>query len=151
MGEITGRQVLGITVGAFAVIIGVNVFMAWEAVSTFPGLEVQNSYVASQQFEAAREAQDALGWTLVEAYEPGRGLTLRFTDAAGQPVQVEGLEVLVGRTTSAAEDQWPAFAHEAGTYVAGIGLGPGKWMLHVTASAADGTRFQQRLDLYVKG
>lgn len=151
MGEITGRHVLGITVGAFAVIIGVNVLMAWKAVSTFPGLEVQNSYVASQKFEAAREAQEALGWTLDETYEPGRGLVLRFTDAEGRPVTVEGLEVLVGRTTSAAEDHRPAFVREAGAYVAAIDLAPGKWMLHVTAAAADGTPFQQRLDLYVKG
>lgn len=151
MSELTGRHVLGITVGAFAVIIGVNVLMAWKAVSTFPGLEVQNSYVASQQFEAARQAQEALGWSLTETYEAGRGLELRFTDAAGQPVQVEGLEVLVGRTTSAAADQRPAFLREAGAYVAEIDLAPGKWMLHVSAAAADGTRFQQRLDLYVKG
>lgn len=64
MAEITGRQVFGFTVGAFAIIIAVNVYMAYSAVSTFPGVEVPNSYVASQNFEAARDAQDALGWTL---------------------------------------------------------------------------------------
>ena len=40
MAEITGRQVFLVTAGAFAVIITVNVVMAWQAVSTFPGLEV---------------------------------------------------------------------------------------------------------------
>ena len=46
--ELTGGKVLAITVSAFAIIIGVNVLLAFKAVSTFPGLEVENSYVASQ-------------------------------------------------------------------------------------------------------
>ena len=49
---LTGRKVLLIAVVAFGVIIGVNVLMAVKAISTFPGLEVQNSYVASQVFDA---------------------------------------------------------------------------------------------------
>ena len=49
---LTGRKVFFITAGAFAVIIGVNVTMAVLAVGTFPGLEVKNSYVASQSFDA---------------------------------------------------------------------------------------------------
>jgi nitrogen fixation protein FixH len=56
MAEITGRHVLAITVGAFGLIIAVNVVMAWKAISTFPGLEVENSYVASQEFDR-REAR----------------------------------------------------------------------------------------------
>ncbi|MDZ4134978.1 MAG: FixH family protein, partial [Paracoccaceae bacterium] len=44
MAELTGRKVLVITVSAFAVIIGVNLLLAYKAVSTFPGLEVKNSY-----------------------------------------------------------------------------------------------------------
>ena len=152
MAEITGRQVFGFTVGAFAIIIAVNVYMAYSAVSTFPGVEVPNSYVASQNFEAARDAQDALGWTLTQDYRPGTGLRLTFTDAQGAPVQVNDLSVLVGRTTSTAQDQRPSFAREAGgAYTAPLTLAPGKWMLHVVAKAADGTAFKQRLDLFVKG
>jgi nitrogen fixation protein FixH len=151
MAEITGRQVFLVTAGAFAVIIAVNVVMAWQAVSTFPGLEVKNSYVASQEFEAARDAQDALGWTLQPEYVAGEGLFLTFTDQAGLPVQVNGLEVLVGRTTSSTEDQRPEFVREAGRLVAPLDLAPGKWMLQVKAQAEDGTRFQQRIDLFVKG
>lgn len=151
MGEITGRQVFAVTAGAFAIIIAVNVVMAYKAVSTFPGLEVQNSYVASQQFDVNRTAQDALGWTLIEDYRSSEGLTLTFTDAAGLPVQVEGLEVLLGRPTSAADDQTPDFVREGGVYLARIELEPGKWMLHVKARSEDGTLFQQRLDLTVRG
>ena len=49
--ELTGRYVLVITLCGFARSLRVNVFMAVMAVGTFPGLEVKNSYVASQSFD----------------------------------------------------------------------------------------------------
>lgn len=152
MGELTGRKVLAITVSAFAVIIGVNVAMAWKAISTFPGLEVQNSYVASQVFDAERKAQEALGWVLIPEYSAEEGaLRLTFTDEGGLPVLVDDLSVLVGRTTSSRDDKRPDFVREAGVFSTPLALGPGKWMLHVKARATDGTAFQQRIDLFVKG
>ena len=45
--ELTGQKVLAITATGFAIIIGVNITMAYSALSTFPGLVVKNSYVAS--------------------------------------------------------------------------------------------------------
>ena len=54
---------------AFGVIIGVNVVMATKAIGTFPGLEVKNSYVASQSFDKRRDAQEALGWDVGVAHE----------------------------------------------------------------------------------
>ena len=152
MGELTGKHVLGITVGAFTVIIAVNVLMAFKAVSTFPGLEVANSYVASQTWDAEMAAQKALGWQLAEEYDLKTGeLRLTFTDATGAPVQLAGLSVLVGRPTEAKDDQKPDFVRVAGVYVARAALAPGKWMLHVEALAADGTPYRQRIDLLVEG
>ena len=72
-------------------------------------------------------------------------------DAEGLPVQLAALEVLVGRTTESSNDSTPQFARVAGVYVASADLGPGKWMMHVTAHAPDGTLFRQRIDLFVKG
>ena len=62
MTEIKGWHVATGFVLAFSIIIGVNLTLAVNAVRTFPGLEVKNSYVASQHFEADRAAQNALGW-----------------------------------------------------------------------------------------
>ena len=67
----TGRQVLGWFVGGFGIIISVNVYMATQAVRTFPGMEVANSYVASQSFDRDREAQLRLGWTVTPRVEAG--------------------------------------------------------------------------------
>lgn len=150
MREITGRHVLAITVGAFGVIIGVNLVLAWKAVATFPGVEVKNSYVASQVFDRERIAQEALGWTLAPLYRDGV-LSLSFTDAGGLPAEVAELAVLVGRATSSRDDQWPRFVKTGDRFVAPLDLAPGKWILRVEAQAPDGTRFRQRLDLVVPG
>lgn len=149
MGEITGRQVFAVTAGAFGIIIAVNLTMAYKAISTFPGLEVQNGYIASQTFDVERRAQQALGWTLTPAYRAGT-LSLDFRDAQGLPAVVPELSVLVGRTTASQDDQTPVFRREGGLFVTDITLPRGKWMLKVEARAADGTLFRQRLDLNVR-
>ena len=81
-GKLTGRHVAAIFCICFAVIIAVNVALAVSAVRTFPGLEVKNSYVASQSFDADRSAQEALGWS-VAADVKDDILTLRIDDAYG--------------------------------------------------------------------
>lgn len=149
MAELKGRHVLAICVGAFGVIIAVNVFMAVQAVRTFPGLEVANGYVASQSFDADRKAQEALGWTVTPDYAGGR-LTVKVTDAEGLPAAVRSLDVLVGRTTESKDDVMPVFTRVAGVWQADVALGRGKWMLKVEAEAPDGTKFRQRLDLFVQ-
>ncbi len=60
----TGRHMLLTTCGFFAVVVSVNVTMAYLANSTWSGLVVENSYVASQQFNektAAIKAMTASG------------------------------------------------------------------------------------------
>ena len=150
MTELTGKHVLAITVGAFAVIIGVNALLAYKAISTFPGLEVQNTYVASQSFDARKAAQEALGWTMTPDYADGR-MQLTFLDRDGRPVNMQNLQVLVGRTTEAKDDVWPAFMPLGDAYAADVVLGKGKWMIKVTASSADGTLFEQRSEHFVRG
>lgn len=150
MAELTGRRVLVITVSAFAVVIGVNLTLAYYAVTTFPGLEVRNSYVASQTFDADRAAQLAMGWTLITDYTPGE-LRLTFRDAAGLPAPVLDLTVLVGRATEARDDTRPAFRQEGGAFIAPLDLPAGKWMMQIEAFAPDGTAFRQRIDLMVRG
>ncbi|MGX7953508.1 FixH family protein [Tsuneonella sp. HG249] len=62
----TGWHMTAIMVAFFAVVIAVNLTMARFAITTFGGVTVENSYVASQKFnrwldEAA--AEKALGWS----------------------------------------------------------------------------------------
>ena len=83
-------------------------------------------------------------------HENGR-VRLAITDAAGRPVEAASMQVLIGRPTSARDDVTPAFAFVGGIYEAPVDLAPGLWMLKLKAVAQDGTLFEQRFDLRVKG
>lgn len=148
--KLTGWHVLAIAVGAFGIIIAVNVFMAFKAVSTFPGLETRNSYVSSQSFNGDRAAQEALGWTVTPTMS-GETLMLMITGADGLPVTVKEIGGILGRATHVDDDQKPAFRRTmSGAYVAEVGaLDYGKWELRLTATAKDGTAFRQLIELYI--
>lgn len=147
--QITGRHVLAGFVAAFGVIITVNLVLAYNAVRTFPGLEVKNSYVASQEFDARRAAQEALGWR-VDASHEGTTLTLAITDASGAPVEVAMLDAVLGRATSVRDDVTPDFTFDGQAYTAPVTLGAGNWNIRMEAEADDGTEFRQRVVLIKK-
>jgi len=144
--ELTGRMVLAITVTAFGIIIAVNVVMAWFAVETFPGLEVRNSYVASQGFNQRLAEQRRLGWQ-TEAEMRGGTLTVRITGADGAPAQVAAISGILGRPTTEREDISPEFSYLDGAFVAPVEVDYGNWDLRLTATATDGTEFTQRIEL----
>jgi nitrogen fixation protein FixH len=146
--EITGRKALFGFIAAFSVIVAVNVTLAVKAISTFPGLETKNTYVASQRFDRERAAQVALGWT-VTATASTSNLRLAFADSAG-PVQPVIEQALLGRATHAAEDRTPAFEYDGQAFLAPVELAAGNWNLRLVARAADGTIFRQRIVLKVR-
>lgn len=150
MKEFTGRHAAMVFVGFFGVIITVNLALAYNAVRTFPGLEVKNSYVASQEFDLRRSAQEALGWS-VYASASDNQVKLEITDAAGQPVEVAKLTAILGRATHVKDDQNPDFQFNGKAYVAPAQLGAGNWNIRMVARAKNGTEFSQRVILHVKG
>lgn len=148
MTPLTGRKVFFGMAGAFSIIISVNLALAYSAVKTFPGLEVRNSYVASQNFDADRQAQLALGWT-VTADVSEEELHVAITDPDGAPVEVSSIEATFGRATSVRDDQSPDFAFVNGVYTAPVTTAPGNWNLRMVAEAPDGTMFRQRVVVMV--
>lgn len=148
--EFTGRHVAMVFCGAFGIIISVNLFLAFSAVNTFPGLEVKNSYVASQEFDTRRDAQTALGWDVGAEYSDGK-VSLSINDKAGNPVELAALEAILGRATHVKDDRVPAFTFDGTAYVAPADLAGGNWNIRMKATALDGTEFIQRVVLYVKG
>ena len=147
--EFTGKHAAAVFIGAFGVIIGVNLALAYNAVSTFPGLEVANSYVASQEFDARRSAQEALGWSVWADARDGR-VILSITDSAGAPVEVAKLSAVLGRATQIKDDLEPEFEFDGVNYVAPVELGPGNWNIRMNARATNGTEFRQRVILHVR-
>jgi nitrogen fixation protein FixH len=144
--ELKGRHVLAIFLGAFGIIITVNLFMASKALGTFPGTVVKSSFQTSQNFDADRAAQQALGWQAETRLAEGQ-LTVRFPEQHG-PVVLTGL---FGRTASRAEDVTLDFAEVSpGLWAAPAETYPGQWVLFLNAEAPDGTPWRQRVEVPVR-
>jgi len=143
MTEIKGWHVATGFVMAFSVIIAVNLTLAYNAVKTFPGLEVKNSYVASQSFDADRAIQEALNWD-VSATLHGDELTLTVLED-GRAIAPQIESATFGRATHVAQDQTPEFTFDGHTLRAPVHGGSGNWNLRLKARGADGSLFQQRV------
>ncbi|APE42505.1 nitrogen fixation protein FixH [Sulfitobacter alexandrii] len=141
--EIKGWHVFAGFATAFGIIISVNMTLAFNAVRTFPGLEVKNSYVASQSFDRERAAQLGLGWD-VSATLRGNDLELVILDA-GRAIAPRIESATFGRATSVAQDQTPEFTFDGSALRATVQGGRGNWNLRLRARADDGTLFQQRI------
>ncbi len=145
---LTGRKFFAIIASCFAVIITVNLTLAYQAVRTFPGLEVKNSFVASQAFDTHRQAQQALGWDVSARLD--RNVLVLDIQKDGRPVVPTITSAVLGRATNVSQDITPVFEHDGQVFVAPADLGPGNWNLRLIAEADDGTVFQQRIIVQVK-
>lgn len=143
--KLNGYHVLGIFGGCFGVILGVNLFMAFQAVSTFPGLEVSSSYADSQTFDVRRHAQEALGWEAsVETTDTQ--LTLTLVDGEGRPVYPAELTALLTRPTTRANDQLLEMTRGPnGTLIAPAVLDVGRWRLRMTGMSRDGVEYRHNI------
>jgi nitrogen fixation protein FixH len=71
----TGWHMTSILVSFFSIVIAVNLIMARFAVGTFGGTVVDNSYVASQNYNrwlAQADKQEKLGWVSRISLDPAR-------------------------------------------------------------------------------
>ncbi|MEM6758311.1 MAG: FixH family protein [Pseudomonadota bacterium] len=147
--ELKGWHVLAMFLFGFSIIITVNLTLAFSAVRSFPGLEVKNSYVASQYFDAERSAQLALGWDINVASE-GDVFVLSITDSTG-PVAPVITRATLGRATHVNDDQELTFSFDGRSHRAPIKpLAPGNWNLRLVAHDGQGVTFKQRVVLRVR-
>jgi nitrogen fixation protein FixH len=78
----TGWHMTAILLGFFGVIVAVNFTMATLATRTFGGVVVENSYVASQEYNdwlKAAHAQAKLSWTAQAGLDATRRVTVDVT------------------------------------------------------------------------
>jgi len=137
---------LGLMVGGFGIIVGVNLTLAYNAVATFPGVEARNSYEVSQSFEADRAAQNALRWDVSAQIDDGQ-LTVAILDHRGAPVEVEVTKAILGQATNVNMDTNPNFVWTGSEYVAPVTMNDGYWNLRLELIAPDGTKFRRRFPL----
>lgn len=147
----TGRKFLAVMLGFFGVIIGVNLLMAWFAVSNFRGVVVNSSFVASQDFnrDLARFAeQESRGWS-IEAELEGARPRIRLADAEGAPLTGLALAVTAMRPVDQREDRTLSLRETApGIYVAGQDLAAGQWTLQLVIDGA-GPRYATSRPIFV--
>jgi nitrogen fixation protein FixH len=134
----TGKHMTMILVAFFGVVIAVNFTMAFFASSTFGGLVVENSYVASQEFNGwlkQARAEKALGWTLDVKRGPRDRLDLSLS-SEGTPLDAARIDMLVRHPLGRLPERTLTFRElGGGRYESTQALPAGRWILHVEAKA----------------
>jgi nitrogen fixation protein FixH len=152
--QFTGWHMLAVVFCFFGVIVAVNVGMAVVASTSWTGLVVTNSYVASQEFEEKRlahEAQERAGWSPDLSYGDGT-VRLRVVDASGEAVDLDGVEVLLNRPVGGHEDQTIVLSRTGdGGYEGAAGLQPGIWDATATAPVTALGPFELHTRLRIEG
>jgi|TARA_R100000501_G_scaffold12618_1_gene23229 nitrogen fixation protein FixH len=138
--KFTGRHMAVILILFFGTIIAVNFTMARFALSTFGGTVVDNSYVASQNYnkwlDEGRAAQE-LGWTLKSARAHPDGIVVTLMDADG-PLRHAGLAGTAEHPLGQREDLNLEFTEKRpGVFVAPLAEGRWKLRLRATRSGED--------------
>jgi nitrogen fixation protein FixH len=131
----TGWHMIFITVAFFGVIIAVNVTLAIFATGTFPGLVVENSYVASQQYNellAAARVQAERGWKMSLDVPAGQ-VDVVLTDTAGHPIRRLQLDAIAGRPSSTLEDRRIDLLETDTGYRSREQLPLGRWNIDIEA------------------
>lgn len=133
----TGKHMAMIFIAFFGVVISVNVLMARLATSTFGGVVVDNSYVASQQFNGwlkEASAEQSLGWKGDLARDGAGRAAISVIDSKGRPVAS-------ARVTATAEHPLglrpltTLAMHEIAPGIYTAPLEAGRWRLRVTVEA----------------
>jgi nitrogen fixation protein FixH len=156
--QITGWVVLGFMLAFFAIIVGVNVFMAHAAVSTFGGVETASSYHAGQMFErdvAMAKAQDAQHWQVdAKVTRAARGTTLveiTALDANGAPVSGMAASAQFVRPTDRRLDRAVTVRQTGpGHFVGSSDLAAGQWDLVIELSRQDERLFRSKNRIVLK-
>ncbi len=132
----TGRHMVTILIGFFGVVIAVNLLMVRMAIGTFGGTVVDNSYVASQNFNnwlAQARAERTLGWRIEVARDGGDHLAVTVRDAAGAPLPAAQVTALARHPLGRKPERIMRFSDSgAARFRSTASLGAGRWQVIVT-------------------
>jgi nitrogen fixation protein FixH len=131
----TGRHMALVFIGGFGVVIAVNLLMASVAVGSFHGTVVDNSYVASQNYNgwlAKAEASRALGWQAFPTRRAdGRVVLETIAVPAGAAITAEAERPLGTRETASL-----TFADQGGgRWLSNEAVAEGRWKLRIAIRA----------------
>lgn len=146
----TGWHMLAILTAFFGTVMTVNFVMAYYATRTFGGTVVDNSYVASQEFNqwlAAARTQERLGWAHRASLDEKRHVTLSASTAEGKPLAVMSVMGLARHPLGREADiQLHFVAAGPGIFRSATPLPAGRWLVHLTIrSGSDEARLIESL------
>ncbi len=147
-----------IYVGAFGVVLAVNLVFMASAIRTFSGLSSDHAYEEGLRYNeriAAERAHEKLGWSIKAEVRPsdaGRPhsatIVVSVQDKDGRPVTGLAVTANFVRPTAAGHDSSASFAEQGeGRYILAASLAlAGQWEMAVVAQRGDEAyRFAQRV------
>lgn len=132
----TGWHMLIIMLLFFGTVISVNVTMAWNAVTSWSGLVVQNTYVASQQFNGKAEAAKARAASGIVGKLQIDGTTIQYIVSHPQRGAIDTDAVTLNFRRPVGERQDFSLNMEkksSSTFIAQHELAAGDWIVEATA------------------
>jgi len=132
----TGWHMLTIMVLFFGTVIAVNITMAWNAVSSWSGLVVQNTYVASQQFNGKAEAAKARAASGIVGKLRLEGNIISYAVTHPQKGAVDTDTVTLSFRRPVGEKQDFSLVMDKqspNTFTASHALAPGDWIVEAVA------------------
>lgn len=132
----TGWHMLGVMLGMFGIIIAVNFVMATVAVRTFGGTVVDNSYVASQEYnrwlEEAR-VQKRLGWAVAVTSDADHRAEVAVI-APGGALDGAAVSAIATHPLGREAQRMVAFVAKGNRFVSARPLPAGRWLLRIRVS-----------------
>ena len=141
----TGRHMLAIFVVFFGIVVAVNFWVAQIALHSFSGVVVENSYVASQQFNGwlkHAKSEGALGWSATVSRDAAGRLVV---ETAGMPAGAK-LTAQLRRPLGTADDRSEALTFVSPHRYQTKELDPGRWLVRIEADA-DGQHWAQEMPI----
>lgn len=152
--QFTGWHMVAVMALFFGTIISVNFVMAWNASRSWSGLVVENTYIASQQFNgkvAETRAFQASGITGRLTAEPG-GIRYVVTQNGEPAKQIDKVVATFKRPVEAHEDLRLELDRQGeGAFLAVERLKPGQWIADVTAISGDAVVYRQAIRFIAPG
>ena len=145
----TGYHASAILAGFFGVVIAVNITMAKLAIGSFGGTVVDNSYVASQNYNkwmAEADRQARLGWSVSVLRIAGGRIGLKISDRGGA-VETFSVSAKAEHPLGRSPEQYMNFVSQGdGNYRSQTALPSGRWLLHIEVRRG-GDRYRTRVEI----
>ncbi len=152
--KFTGWHMLIITVSFFAVVFGMNLFLAISANRAWTGLVVKNTYTASQEYNsklAATRAQHAMGWTSDIEIRDGKFL-FRLIDGEERPIIADKVVAQINRPVGTKDDVKLELQYVGdGFYSSALNISSGVWNIYIVASFLDQPNFEHYYRMKIEG